>query len=116
MLFGKARKVEEAAAKERALRSFVERMYPGRWHELRPVHPQELKATTVLHMRIDEGAAKIRTGPPIDDEEDYGWPVWAGVVPVHMVAGAPRDDDRLAPQASEPAYATRLTHLGLQAG
>jgi nitroimidazol reductase NimA-like FMN-containing flavoprotein (pyridoxamine 5'-phosphate oxidase superfamily) len=116
MLFGKARKIEDAAAKERALHNFVERMYPGRWQELRPVHPQELKATTVLHMPIGEGAAKIRAGPPIDDAEDYGWPAWAGVVPVRSVAGAPQDDGRLAPQASEPAYARRLQHLGLQAG
>ena len=116
MLFGLARKVEDPAAKEQALRSFVERMYPGRWQALRPVHPQELKATTVLHMRIDEGAAKIRTGPPIDDDEDYGWPVWAGVVPVRSVAGAPQDDGRLVPQTSEPAHARRLAHLGLQAG
>jgi len=115
MLFGKAHKVEDAA-KERALHGFVERMYPGRWQELRPVHAQELKATTVLRMRIDEGAAKTRTGPPIDDEEDYGWPAWAGVVPVRSVAGAPQDDGRLAPQASEPAYARRLGHLGLHAG
>jgi nitroimidazol reductase NimA-like FMN-containing flavoprotein (pyridoxamine 5'-phosphate oxidase superfamily) len=116
MLFGKAYKVEDPGAKERALHDFVERMYPGRWQELRPVHPQELKATTVLHMRIDEGAAKMRSGPPIDDEEDYGWPAWAGVVPVRMVAGAPQDDGRLTAQASEPVYASRLQHLGLGAG
>ena len=116
MLFGKAHKVEDPAAKERALQNFVERMYPGRWRELRPVQPQELKATTVLHMQIDEGAAKMRSGPPIDDEEDYSWPAWAGVIPVRRVADAPQDDGRLAAQVSEPAYAGRLGHLGLDAG
>ena len=114
MLFGQAHKVEDTAAKESALKNFVERLYPGRWDELRPVHAQELKATTVLHMQIDEGAAKVRSGPPIDDEEDYAWPAWAGVVPVRAVAGAPENDGRLQPKVGEPPYLAHLTHLGLK--
>jgi len=114
MLFGHARKVEDVAAKEGALRNFVERMYPGRWEELRPAHAQELKATTVLHMRIEEGAAKVRTGPPIDDEEDYDWPAWAGVVPVRAVVGVPENDGRLQPEVGEPPYLASLAHLGLK--
>jgi len=114
MLFGRAHQVEDAAAKEGALKNFVERMYPGRWNELRPAHVQELKATTVLHMRIDEGAAKVRSGPPIDDQEDYGWPAWAGVVPVRRVIGAPENDGRLLPKVGEPPYLASWTHLGFE--
>jgi hypothetical protein len=116
MLFGQARRIADPGEKERALRAFVERMYPGRWDELRPAHAQELKATSVLHMRIEEGAAKVRTGPPIDDEEDYTWPAWAGVVPVRTVAGAPQDDGRLAPNVGEPACLAQLGHIGLARG
>ncbi len=112
-LFGKAYKVEDGAAKETVLRNFVERMYPGRWAELRPANTQELKATTVLHLKIEEGAAKARSGPPIDDDEDYGWPAWAGVVPVTHVFGPPQDDGRLAAGVSVPACLADLSRLGL---
>jgi uncharacterized protein len=113
MLFGTAHKVDDPDAKERALENFVERMYPGRWKALRPANAQELKATTVLHMKIEEGAAKVRKGPPVDDEEDYGWPVWAGVVPLTTLAGAPEDDGRVAAGVAVPACAADLAHLGL---
>jgi nitroimidazol reductase NimA-like FMN-containing flavoprotein (pyridoxamine 5'-phosphate oxidase superfamily) len=116
MLFGTAHKVEDPAAKEKALENFVERMYPGRWKSLRPATPQELKATSVLHMKIQEGAAKIRSGPPVDDDEDYSWPTWAGVVPVHSVIGPAQDDGRLAAGTESPAYLSRLEHLGLTNG
>jgi nitroimidazol reductase NimA-like FMN-containing flavoprotein (pyridoxamine 5'-phosphate oxidase superfamily) len=113
MLFGKAHKLEDEGGKAAALERFVERMFPGRWAELRPVSRQELKATTVMRMAIAEGSAKIRTGPPKDEEEDYGWPVWAGVLPVHAVAGPPVPDEKLPEAIQRPAYLTRLTHLGL---
>ncbi len=114
MLFGTARKVEDEAAKLQAMESFVERMFPGRWKELRPVHKQEIKATTVLSMKIEEGSAKMRTGPPKDDEEDYTWPVWAGVVPVQMVTGSLVPDGRLAAGVAAPDYLVDLGHLGLR--
>jgi uncharacterized protein len=113
MLFGRAHKVDGEAAKERALQNFVERLYPGRWNELRPVNRKELKATTVLHMKIEEGAAKVRTGPPVDDEEDYGLPIWAGVVPVRMQVGCPVPDDRLNAAVAVPAYLSEFAHAGL---
>ncbi len=113
MLFGKAHKLEDKSAKTEALEHFVERMFPGRWKELRPVNRQELKATTVLRMPIAEGSAKIRTGPPKDDEEDYAWPVWAGVLPVHAVLGAPIPDARLPETIQGPEYLTHLTHFEL---
>jgi nitroimidazol reductase NimA-like FMN-containing flavoprotein (pyridoxamine 5'-phosphate oxidase superfamily) len=113
MLFGQARKIEDRAEKLRQLELFTQRMYPGRWAQLRPVTEQEIKATTVLEMKIEEGAAKVRTGPPKDDAEDYAWPVWAGVVPVRMVAGPPVDDGRLVQGVGEPAYLNDLRQVGL---
>jgi uncharacterized protein len=112
MLFGQAQKVEDPAAKLQALENFVEHMYPGRWKELRPVNDQELKATMVLHMSIDEGAAKMRTGQPIDDEEDYGWPVWAGVVPVRQVIGEPISDPRQTDSLAAPEYLSQPVRIG----
>jgi uncharacterized protein len=79
MLLGRARKVEGDAHKLRAMEDFIERMYPGRWPELRAVTREELLATDVVTMPIEEASAKIRTGPPIDDEDDYALPIWAGV-------------------------------------
>jgi nitroimidazol reductase NimA-like FMN-containing flavoprotein (pyridoxamine 5'-phosphate oxidase superfamily) len=113
MLFGKAYKVEDPAHKLAKLEAFVERLYPGRWQELRPVSAKELKATTVLGMHIDEASAKIRTGPPVDDEADYALPVWAGVIPVHGATGAPEDDGRLQKAAKMQAALADLAHLGL---
>jgi nitroimidazol reductase NimA-like FMN-containing flavoprotein (pyridoxamine 5'-phosphate oxidase superfamily) len=96
MLFGKPYKVTEPAEKLARMERFVERLYPGRWKELRPVNKQELKAMTVLGMHMEEAVAKVRTGPPIDEEEDYALPIWAGVVPIRQVLGEPVDDGRVA--------------------
>lgn len=114
MLFGTAHKVEDEAGKLAALERFVERLYPGRWRELRPVTAQEAKATTVLHMKIDEGSGKVRTGPPKDDEEDYGWPVWAGEVPLRRMSSAPIPDERQTAGVAMPSYLASLVHLGLE--
>jgi len=113
MLFGKAVKVEDPDHKLQALENFVERMYPGRWRQLRPANAQELKATTVMAMAIEEGAAKLRTGNPVDDDEDYGWPVWSGVVPLRTVAGAPADDGRVLKDAPGKPAAADFRHLGI---
>ncbi|MCC2665929.1 MAG: flavin-nucleotide-binding protein [Geminicoccaceae bacterium] len=89
------------------LEDFVEHILPGRWPELRPPTPQEIKATTVLWMDLEEVSAKIRTGQPIDDEEDYALPIWAGVVPVRTTFGAPEPDPRLISGTPMPAYLER---------
>jgi len=107
MAFGTAHKVEDPAAKRAALDAFVERMYPGRNAQLRPPTRQELKATTVMSLALDEAVAKVRTGPPVDDEPDYALPVWAGVIPVETKFGKPVDDPRLAPGIVPPAALKR---------
>ncbi|MBM3549988.1 MAG: pyridoxamine 5'-phosphate oxidase family protein, partial [Alphaproteobacteria bacterium] len=102
MAFGLAHKVTDEKEKLKALEDFSERLFPGRWAELRAVNKQELKATTVLVMDLKECSAKIRTGPPVDDEEDYALPIWAGVLPVRMVTGEPIDDERNLPGVKRP--------------
>jgi len=97
VVFGKARLVTERAEKREALRCFTNHIVPGRWEEVRQPTEQELKATSVLALDLKEVSAKVRTGPPIDDEEDYSLPVWAGVVPIEQKLGQPVPDDRLAP-------------------
>ena len=105
MLFGQATKVADDD-KEAKLKAMVEGLFPGRWDMLRPATAQEIKATTVLSMEIDEGAAKIRTGPPGDDEEDYALPIWAGVIPVRTVVDPPVDDPRNLPDMTPPDHVT----------
>jgi nitroimidazol reductase NimA-like FMN-containing flavoprotein (pyridoxamine 5'-phosphate oxidase superfamily) len=103
MAFGTARLVPDAE-KERSLELFMERCFPGRWPTLRPANKQEMKGTKILSMEIEEASAKVRTGPPKDDEEDYALPIWAGVVPVHTVIGAPENDPRILPGVETPAH------------
>jgi nitroimidazol reductase NimA-like FMN-containing flavoprotein (pyridoxamine 5'-phosphate oxidase superfamily) len=104
MAFGEAEEVVGEAEKTAALEAIVERITPGRWADLRPLTGQELKATKVLSLRLEEVACKIRDGGPNDDEEDYALPIWAGEVPIRLVAGEPVDDSRLAPGIPRPAY------------
>ena len=97
MAFGMAAKVEDLDEKEAGLNAFVERVYPGRNKVIRPISAQELKATTLMGMTIDEASAKIREGGPVDDEEDYALDCWAGIVPITPHIGAPIADPRLKP-------------------
>ena len=105
VILGKAMLVDEAAEKLEALRLLSEHILPGRWADSRQPNERELKATSVLRLPIEEFSAKVRTGPPIDDEEDYAFPTWAGVVPLEMTAGEPIDDARLQPGQEAPGYA-----------
>jgi uncharacterized protein len=104
MALGVAEKISDQAEMLAALEVFTERLTPGRWAELRPVAKQEIKATTLLSLKLEEVACKVRTGPPGDDEEDYALDVWAGVVPIHTAIGAPQDDPRLNAGIAQPAY------------
>jgi nitroimidazol reductase NimA-like FMN-containing flavoprotein (pyridoxamine 5'-phosphate oxidase superfamily) len=104
VIFGRAALVAENEAKLAALFAFSEHVIPGRWNDVREPTEQELKATTVLALPLVEVSAKVRTGPPIDDEEDYALDVWAGVLPLRMVAGAPVSDPRLPDSIEAPSY------------
>lgn len=104
VVFGRARVVESEEEKSAALEAFTEHVMPGRWADVRWPTPQELAATTVLAIRLSEASAKVRTGPPIDDEEDYALPVWAGVLPLGVSAGAPVADSRLPTETPVPGY------------
>jgi nitroimidazol reductase NimA-like FMN-containing flavoprotein (pyridoxamine 5'-phosphate oxidase superfamily) len=105
VIFGRASLVEDQTAKLAALRAFSEHVISGRWDEVRGPSDQELKATTVLSLPLIEVSAKVRTGPPLDDEEDYNLTVWAGVIPLRMIAQEPVSDPRLPPQVDLPSYA-----------
>jgi uncharacterized protein len=87
MAFGTAQLVDDAQEKADALRSFVNRYFPGRYEAIKQPNAQEVKGTTIISMRIEEASAKTRSGPPRDDEADYSLPIWVGVVPVQTVVG-----------------------------
>jgi uncharacterized protein len=97
VILGRARLVTDPQEKLAALHLFTNHILPGRWEEVRPPNEQELKATTVLALPLNEVSAKVRTGPPVDDEEDYALPVWAGVVPLREQLDEPIDDGRVEP-------------------
>lgn len=106
MAFGSAHVVTDAAEKRRALDAFVDRLFPGRAATLRQTTDQELKATSLLGMTIEEASAKQRSGMPVDDEEDYALPVWAGVIPIRTEVGPPQPDPRNRPDVAMPADVT----------
>jgi len=101
VVLGSARLVTDAGQKWEALHRLTNHIVPGRWEEVRQPSEQEIKGTSVLALDLDEVSAKVRTGPPADDEEDYALPVWAGVVPVEMMFGEPLPDSRLLPGVRE---------------
>ena len=102
VVFGRATMVEDRAAKLAALFAFSEHVIPGRWNEVREPTEQELKATTVLSLPLVEVSAKVRTGPPLDDEADYELPIWAGVIPLRLAASVPVNDPRLKQEIQLP--------------
>jgi nitroimidazol reductase NimA-like FMN-containing flavoprotein (pyridoxamine 5'-phosphate oxidase superfamily) len=106
VLFGVACAVDDPNEKVRILQVLAEHLVPGRWRDVRGPTPGELKATSVLSLPIDEASAKVRTGHPVDDEDDYALPVWAGVLPLTLEAGQPIPCPRLAPSIDLPSYAS----------
>ncbi len=106
VVLGQARAISDPAQTLLALEAFTEKMVPGRWDEVRAPNRKELKATRVLAMTLDEASAKVRTGGPVDDDEDYELDVWAGVIPMGLAAGEPVGDPRLAP-GIEPGETVR---------
>jgi nitroimidazol reductase NimA-like FMN-containing flavoprotein (pyridoxamine 5'-phosphate oxidase superfamily) len=105
VIFGDAEVVNDPDEKINALHAFTDQVVPGRWEEVRLPTESELQATLVLKLPLVEVSAKVRTGPPIDDEEDYELAVWAGVVPLKLTAGTPVNDDRLTTGIEAPDYA-----------
>ena len=104
VIFGRASLVEDAEEKLAALLALSEHIVRGRWAEVREPNEQELRATTVLSLPLVEASAKVRTGPPLDDEEDYTLPVWAGVLPLRLEKGEPIKDPRLPEGIDVPEY------------
>jgi len=105
VVLGNAVLVDDPAEKLDALRLLSEHILPGRWNDSRQPNEKELKATSVLRLPINEFSAKVRQGPPIDDEADYAFPTWAGVIPLETIAGIPINDPRLDPPREAPEYA-----------
>ncbi len=104
VILGTAKLVEDPAEKMEALRLFTEHIMKGRWDEIRWPTEQEMKGTTVLALQLEEVSAKVRVGGPVDDEEDYSLPVWAGVLPLTQIPGAPVPDERLNAGTPVPEY------------
>ena len=108
---GNATIVDEPAEKLEALRAFTEKILPGRWNDARQPNEKELKATSILRLPLDEVSAKVREGGVEDDAEDYALKVWAGIVPLRMVADAPEKDERCDPGIATPTYAKSFRGL-----
>ena len=104
VVLGTARPVTDQERKRAALEAFAERIAPGRWADARPPTDQELKATSIMALSLDEASAKVRTGPPADEEDDLPLDVWAGVIPFETVRGDPVPDPKLRAGIEVPAY------------
>ena len=104
LVFGHATLVDDPKEKYDALLALSEHIVRGRWADVREPNEQEMVQTTVLCLPMEEASAKIRTGPPLDDEEDYSLPMWAGVLPLKLVAGEPVNDPRLPDGVPVPPY------------
>jgi nitroimidazol reductase NimA-like FMN-containing flavoprotein (pyridoxamine 5'-phosphate oxidase superfamily) len=104
VLYGCGQVIKDLAEKVAALRIISEAVMPGRWDDARLPTRKELKATTVVAMPIESASAKIRSGPPGDDEEDYALPVWAGVVPIRQQISVPLPDPLLSKGIEVPDY------------
>jgi nitroimidazol reductase NimA-like FMN-containing flavoprotein (pyridoxamine 5'-phosphate oxidase superfamily) len=100
-VLGRARLVADVEEKLQALRVITDHIVPQRWDEVREPNELEMRQTVVLALALEEVAAKVRVGPPVDDEEDYSMPVWAGVVPIHTRLGEPVADGRVLPGVPE---------------
>jgi uncharacterized protein len=109
VILGRATLVERREEKLEALTAFTEHVVHGRWNDVRQPTEAEMKATTVLALPLTEVSAKIRSGAPKDDEEDYSLPIWAGVIPLRLEAGVPIADPRLEQKIEPPAYALKYS-------
>jgi nitroimidazol reductase NimA-like FMN-containing flavoprotein (pyridoxamine 5'-phosphate oxidase superfamily) len=104
VVFGRTEPILDLAERRVALDAFVDKVAPGRRPHLRPMTDKEVRGTSVVRLPLDEASAKVRTGPPVDEEADYELPIWAGVIPVTTRFGAPEPDPRQHPDAVTPAH------------
>jgi uncharacterized protein len=104
MAFGTAHKVTDRDEKEARLKAMVDQLFPGRWEMLRTMKEKELKATTILGLELNEVSAKVRSGPPEDEPEDYSLPIWAGVIPLQTVSMPSIDDPKVMFGLAAPAH------------
>ena len=109
VVFGKGRLIEDEQEKLAALRAVTEHLIPGRWQEARLPNRKELNATSVVAIKIDEASAKVRVGPPVDEEEDYALPVWAGVLPLQEVPLSPIHDELHSEDVPLPGYVSQYS-------
>ena len=116
VVLGTARAVLDPALKRAALRALVEHVVPERWDAVRAPSDQEMKATTVLELPLTEASAKVRSGGPIEDEDDYALPVWAGQLPLELIASAPVPDERLLEGVPIPRCFTRYQRPRVRPG
>jgi nitroimidazol reductase NimA-like FMN-containing flavoprotein (pyridoxamine 5'-phosphate oxidase superfamily) len=112
VLLGTARPIEDPSEKMAAFEAIVEHIVPGRWRDVRPPSENEIKATAVIEMRIDEASAKVRAGGPVDDDEDHSLAAWAGVIPLELRAEAPQADPLLREGIEVPPYASAYRRAG----
>lgn len=103
-IFGTPEAVIEHDEKTQLMKNFVEGLFPGRWDQLRPLKDKEVRATSILSLPITEASAKIRTGPPVDEDEDYAYNVWAGVLPISSQFDEPEADEFTAADVERPDY------------
>jgi len=108
VIHGEAESITDEATRRRALDLFVERLTPGRNEQLRPMSHTELRQTGVMRVSLERASAKVRTGAPVDEEEDYDWPVWAGVLPVATAIGQPQPDPKLSDDIGVPPHVRDL--------
>ena len=104
VVYGTPRLVDDPTEKRDALEAITEHVVPGRSADARPMSDTEIRATLVMALPLDEASAKVRTGGPVDDDEDYALPIWAGVVPLTIVAGEPAGDGRVPDAVDVPGY------------
>ena len=104
VIFGRGRLIEEEQEKLAALRAVTEHLIPGRWDEARLPNRKELNATSVVSIKVDEASAKVRVGPPVDEQEDYAMPVWAGILPLQELPLAPVQDELQSQDIPLPGY------------
>jgi nitroimidazol reductase NimA-like FMN-containing flavoprotein (pyridoxamine 5'-phosphate oxidase superfamily) len=108
VVLGTAEVIADEAERARALDVIAERLVPGRSAQLRPTTGTELRQTAVLRISLEKASTKVRSGPPEDDEADYDWPVWAGVVPIDSAYGVPEPDPRVGDDVGQPDNVTAL--------